>query len=74
MKTSKSGISILAAALAVVFTGACDSGGDKPDPEPVPEVRPSDAAIPPSFLETTGASHERKAWRLVEVIKRAEVE
>ena len=36
MKTSKSGISILAAALAVVFTGACDSGGDKPDPEPVP--------------------------------------
>ncbi|MCB9678565.1 MAG: protein kinase [Alphaproteobacteria bacterium] len=36
-----------------------------PEPAPQPVAAAPSGEIPPSFVETTGPAHERKAWRLV---------
>ena len=72
MKTSKSGISILAAALAVVFTGACDSGGDKPDPEPVPEVKKPEPKPEPTPEPEPVHEPDPKVTKAAEIAKEIE--
>ena len=59
-------------ALAVVFTGACDSGGDKPDPEPVPEVKKPEPKPEPTPEPEPVHEPDPKVTKAAEIAKEIE--